>query len=120
MKINGNPTRTIWVQDDGATVEIIDQTLLPHKLETVALTCVEAAAEASHWLRHGGIRHENRHLAGDDLRVRRSRLATDEQRHFAGDGFGREHVGGGIVHHGIEGSSAIHRDDGEERNRREE
>ena len=46
MKINGNPTRTIWVCEDGATVEIIDQTLLPHRLETLTLATVEAAAEA--------------------------------------------------------------------------
>lgn len=46
MKINGNPTRTIWVCEDGATVEIIDQTLLPHRLETLILTTVDAAAEA--------------------------------------------------------------------------
>lgn len=46
MKINGTPTRTIRVCEDGATVEIIDQTLLPHRLETVTLTTVEQAAEA--------------------------------------------------------------------------
>ena len=46
MKINGKPTRTIWVCEDGATVEIIDQTLLPHRLETLILTTVDAAAEA--------------------------------------------------------------------------
>ncbi len=46
MKINGTPTRTIWVADDGVTVCIIDQTLLPHRLATVSLTTVEQAAEA--------------------------------------------------------------------------
>ena len=29
MKINGKPYRTIWVNPDGSSVEIIDQTRLP-------------------------------------------------------------------------------------------
>ena len=44
MKINGRAYRTIWLGDDGWSVEIIDQTLLPHRFETVSLrTCGEAA-----------------------------------------------------------------------------
>ncbi len=46
MNLNGRPTRTIWVQHDDASVGIIDQTSLPHRLETVTLTTVEQAAEA--------------------------------------------------------------------------
>jgi methylthioribose-1-phosphate isomerase len=44
MKINGKPTRTIWVKPEGFPVEIIDQTALPHAVKTVALkTCDDAA-----------------------------------------------------------------------------
>ena len=32
MKINGTDYRTIWVRGDGAAVQIIDQTRLPHEL----------------------------------------------------------------------------------------
>ncbi len=37
MKIDGTAYRTIWPGDDGASVVIIDQTRLPHYLETVTL-----------------------------------------------------------------------------------
>jgi methylthioribose-1-phosphate isomerase len=46
MKINGVHTRTIWLAKDGATVEIIDQTRLPHRYEIVALRTMEDAAHA--------------------------------------------------------------------------
>jgi len=46
MKINGKATRTIWVEKDGLSVGIFDQTLLPHRIETVTLSTVEQAAEA--------------------------------------------------------------------------
>lgn len=46
MKINGKPTRTIWLADNGWAVVIIDQTRLPHVFETVTLETVEAAAHA--------------------------------------------------------------------------
>ena len=46
MKINGKATRTIWPENGGAFVAIIDQTLLPHRLETVSLETVEDAARA--------------------------------------------------------------------------
>lgn len=46
MKIDGKPHRTIWLNSDGWSVEIIDQTRLPHVFETVRLTSVEAAARA--------------------------------------------------------------------------
>ncbi len=35
MNIDGKPYRTIWLEPDGATVAIIDQTKLPFALETV-------------------------------------------------------------------------------------
>jgi methylthioribose-1-phosphate isomerase len=46
MKINGTHYRTIWVADDGWSVEIIDQTKLPHVFEVVRLESVEDAATA--------------------------------------------------------------------------
>ncbi|MBN8910791.1 MAG: S-methyl-5-thioribose-1-phosphate isomerase [Rhizobiales bacterium] len=46
MNINGTAYRTIWPGDDQASVVIIDQTKLPHRLETVTLRTVEDAAHA--------------------------------------------------------------------------
>jgi methylthioribose-1-phosphate isomerase len=46
MKVDGKHTRTIWLQSDGVTVGTIDQTLLPHRLETIALRTLEDAARA--------------------------------------------------------------------------
>lgn len=46
MKINGKHYRTIWLSDDGWSVEIIDQTKLPHQFETTRLTTVEEAGRA--------------------------------------------------------------------------
>lgn len=46
MNIDGRPYRTIWLNDDGRSVEIIDQTKLPHQFETVTLRTLEDAARA--------------------------------------------------------------------------
>jgi methylthioribose-1-phosphate isomerase len=46
MNINGKPYRTIWLNHDGATVEIIDQTKLPHSFETATLKTLDDAARA--------------------------------------------------------------------------
>ena len=46
MKVNGTPMRTIWLARDGWSVEIIDQTRLPHRFETVTLRTPEEAARA--------------------------------------------------------------------------
>ena len=46
MKVGGVPYRTIWVEADGWSVGIIDQTKLPHAFETVILRRVEEAAAA--------------------------------------------------------------------------
>ena len=47
MKVQGRPMRTIWLgRDDGRTVEIIDQTRLPHELVIVELKKLEDAARA--------------------------------------------------------------------------
>ena len=46
MRLNGRETRTIWRDGDGRGVHVIDQTLLPHRVETRALrdcAAVEAA-----------------------------------------------------------------------------
>ncbi len=45
MKVAGKPYRTIWPHDDGS-VEVIDQTKLPHAFETVRLKSVHDAAHA--------------------------------------------------------------------------
>ncbi|MGI8527616.1 MAG: S-methyl-5-thioribose-1-phosphate isomerase [Pseudolabrys sp.] len=37
MRVNGKHYRTIWLADDGSSVDIIDQTLLPHRFATVRL-----------------------------------------------------------------------------------
>ena len=46
MKVNGTPYRAIWLDDDGWSVRIIDQTLLPHQFEVISLTSLEEAALA--------------------------------------------------------------------------
>jgi methylthioribose-1-phosphate isomerase len=46
MKINGRPYRTIWLAENGWSVEVIDQTRLPHVLEVVVLKTAEDAARA--------------------------------------------------------------------------
>ena len=46
MKIDGRPTRTIWVADDNRTVEVIDQTRLPFEFEVLQLRTVDDAADA--------------------------------------------------------------------------
>ncbi len=46
MKVNGVAYRSIWLAEDGWSVEIIDQTLLPHRFEIARLTTVGDAAAA--------------------------------------------------------------------------
>jgi methylthioribose-1-phosphate isomerase len=46
MNVHGRHYRTIWVGEDGITVEVIDQTRLPHEFETRRLTDLADAAEA--------------------------------------------------------------------------
>jgi methylthioribose-1-phosphate isomerase len=46
VNVNGRPMRTIWLAEDGRTVEIIDQTRLPHELMIVGLETAEDAARA--------------------------------------------------------------------------
>lgn len=46
MRIDGKPYRTIWLAEDGWSVEIIDQTRLPHDFATTRLTTLDEAAHA--------------------------------------------------------------------------
>ena len=46
MKVGGVPYRTIWIEPDGWSVGIIDQTKLPHVFESVVLQRAEEAAAA--------------------------------------------------------------------------
>ena len=46
MKINGKHTRSIWLEADGQSVGIIDQTLLPHRFATLQLKNWQDAAHA--------------------------------------------------------------------------
>ena len=46
MRIHDKPYRTIWLARDGWSVEIIDQTKLPHEFEIATLRSMEDAAHA--------------------------------------------------------------------------
>ena len=46
MKVDGKSMRTIWLEPDGWSVGVIDQTALPHRLVTTRLTTLAEAAHA--------------------------------------------------------------------------
>jgi methylthioribose-1-phosphate isomerase len=46
MKIDGKPWRTIWLEPDGWSVGVIDQTRLPHRFATKRLATLADAADA--------------------------------------------------------------------------
>ncbi|MBD2786651.1 S-methyl-5-thioribose-1-phosphate isomerase [Xenorhabdus sp. DI] len=46
MKINGTHYRSVWLADDGYTVEILDQTKLPFEVQTIQLRTLQDAATA--------------------------------------------------------------------------
>lgn len=46
MKVNGISTRSIWPTANGQAVEIIDQTLLPHRYRVARLESADSVAEA--------------------------------------------------------------------------
>jgi len=46
MRVNGKSYRTIWVAEDGRSIDIIDQTRLPHRFAVVTLRTLEDAAHA--------------------------------------------------------------------------
>ncbi|HZD25639.1 MAG TPA: S-methyl-5-thioribose-1-phosphate isomerase [Alphaproteobacteria bacterium] len=53
MKIDGRHYRSIWLAEDGWSVRVIDQTLLPHRFEVAKIETPMAAAEA---IRHMVVR----------------------------------------------------------------
>jgi methylthioribose-1-phosphate isomerase len=46
MRVSGKQTRSIWLEADGCSVGIIEQTLLPHRYATVVLRSLDEAANA--------------------------------------------------------------------------
>jgi methylthioribose-1-phosphate isomerase len=46
MKIHGKQMRSIWVEGDGASVGIVDQTQLPHRFATAGIATLEDTARA--------------------------------------------------------------------------
>ena len=46
MNVDGKPTRTIWLEPDGWSVGVIDQTVLPHRFATLRLATLDDAAHA--------------------------------------------------------------------------
>src|SRR5215813_977000 len=54
MQVDGVPYRTIWLSSNGRTVDIIDQTLLPHEFRIVRLESLEDAARAIKTMRVRG------------------------------------------------------------------
>ena len=46
MNVAGRPTRTLWPGADGASLEVIDQTRLPHEFAVATLRSAEEAADA--------------------------------------------------------------------------
>src|SRR4029079_5822733 len=46
MKVDGKPTRTIWLADDGWSVGIIDPTVLPHRFTILRLVTLDDMARA--------------------------------------------------------------------------
>jgi len=45
MKVDGKAMRSIWVEPDGWSVGVIDQTALPHRLATARLATLEEERE---------------------------------------------------------------------------
>ena len=46
MNVDGKPMRSIWLEPDGWSVGVIDQTALPHRFATARLTTLDEAAHA--------------------------------------------------------------------------
>src|SRR5438132_12473686 len=46
MKVDGKPTRTIWLEADGWSVGVIDQTQLPHRFAAARLVTLDDAVRA--------------------------------------------------------------------------
>lgn len=54
MNVDGIPFRTIWLGENGETIEIIDQTRLPHDFITRSLNSVEDVAHAIRFMQVRG------------------------------------------------------------------
>jgi methylthioribose-1-phosphate isomerase len=46
MRVDGTDFRTIWLNDDGESVDVIDQTRLPHRFEILTLRTAADAEDA--------------------------------------------------------------------------
>ena len=46
MNVDGRPYRTLWPTEDGRAIEVIDQTLLPHRFATRRIADLGSAVEA--------------------------------------------------------------------------
>src|ERR1035437_298477 len=46
MKVDGKQTRSIWIEADGWSVGVIDQTLLPHRFATIRLATLDDVGRA--------------------------------------------------------------------------
>ena len=46
MRIENQDWRTIWLSEDGESAVVIDQTILPHRFETLTLRTLQEAADA--------------------------------------------------------------------------
>src|SRR5690349_22408399 len=46
MRVDGKSMRSIWLEPDGWSVGIVDQTALPHRLTTARLTSLDDTAHA--------------------------------------------------------------------------
>ena len=46
MRVDGKNTRSIWLEADGWSVGVIDQSQLPHRFATIRLTTLDDAARA--------------------------------------------------------------------------
>jgi methylthioribose-1-phosphate isomerase len=46
MKVDGKAMRSIWLEPDGWSIGVIDQTTLPHRLSTARLSTLQEAAHA--------------------------------------------------------------------------
>jgi len=54
MKVNGTPYRSIWLNENGWSADIIDQTRLPHEFVIKTLSSMQDAAEAIRVMRVRG------------------------------------------------------------------
>ena len=84
MNINGKAYRTIWVAADGWSVEIIDQTKLPHELAIASVKSKSSIGLTRSMAYHPGIQHGMADLVmaleGDEMLRGLQTLARDFDR----------------------------------------